>query len=198
MKSRSREMLDRAIAAMVAAIEIYNKPDFAYRGESFAIIAAKLRDGAVHFYHGGRKFEQRLQEVALAAVVNFNTAAKDWFGEELSRFNFYVLPLSFAPAVAREAKLVLSQAEKRFLRFAEKSVGQAANGGSPYAVVLNVELSFVRSKYKNAAPVCITTDPSAPAVRLTEEQIKDRYPLDYEHLTAECRHRYLDFKVDGK
>ena len=39
MKSRSRELLDRAIAATVAAVEIYNKPNFPYRAESFCILA---------------------------------------------------------------------------------------------------------------------------------------------------------------
>ena len=31
MKSRSKELLDRSLAATVASIEIYNKPDFPYR-----------------------------------------------------------------------------------------------------------------------------------------------------------------------
>ena len=39
MKSRSKELLDRAIAATVASIEIYNKPDFPYRAETFCILA---------------------------------------------------------------------------------------------------------------------------------------------------------------
>lgn len=39
MKSRSTELLDRAIYAMAAAIEIYNKPGFPYRSESFVILA---------------------------------------------------------------------------------------------------------------------------------------------------------------
>ena len=39
MKSLSRELLDRAVLAMVAAIEIYNKPGFPYRNESFTILA---------------------------------------------------------------------------------------------------------------------------------------------------------------
>lgn len=39
MKARSKELLDRAVAATVAAIEIYNKPDFLYREESFAVMA---------------------------------------------------------------------------------------------------------------------------------------------------------------
>ena len=39
MKSKSNELLDKSISAMLAAIEIYNKPDFLYRGETFAILA---------------------------------------------------------------------------------------------------------------------------------------------------------------
>lgn len=39
MKSRSNELLDKSISAMIAAIEIYNKPDFMYRGETFSILA---------------------------------------------------------------------------------------------------------------------------------------------------------------
>ena len=38
MKSRSRLMLDKSVAAMLSAIEIYNKPDFKYREETFAIL----------------------------------------------------------------------------------------------------------------------------------------------------------------
>lgn len=39
MKSKSRQLLDKATAAMTAAIEIHNKPGFPYRAESFAILA---------------------------------------------------------------------------------------------------------------------------------------------------------------
>ena len=39
MKSRSKKLLDKSIAVTVAAIEIYNKPDFQYREETFSILA---------------------------------------------------------------------------------------------------------------------------------------------------------------
>ena len=39
MKSRSKELLDRSILAMAAAIELYNKPGFRYRNELFSILA---------------------------------------------------------------------------------------------------------------------------------------------------------------
>lgn len=38
MKSRSRLMLEKSVAAMLSAIEIYNKPDFKYREETFAVL----------------------------------------------------------------------------------------------------------------------------------------------------------------
>lgn len=39
MKARKKELLDRSVSAMLAAIEIYNKPNFEYREETFAILA---------------------------------------------------------------------------------------------------------------------------------------------------------------
>ena len=39
MRSRSRSLLDKSLDAMLAAIEIYNKPRFPYRDESFAVLA---------------------------------------------------------------------------------------------------------------------------------------------------------------
>src|SRR5690606_2057820 len=35
---RSRLMLEKSVAAMLSAIEIYNKPDFKYREETFAVL----------------------------------------------------------------------------------------------------------------------------------------------------------------
>ena len=39
MRSRSRTVADKSLDAMLAAIEIYNKPNFSYREECFAILS---------------------------------------------------------------------------------------------------------------------------------------------------------------
>ena len=39
MKSRSKNLLERSILAMAAAVELYNKPGFPYRNELFTILA---------------------------------------------------------------------------------------------------------------------------------------------------------------
>jgi hypothetical protein len=272
MKARSKELLDRAIAAMVAAIDVYNKPDFPYRSESFMILAlngwelllkakwlaynnnrlsslyvhqdksskknrrykrtrsgnpftysldylanrmvdqkvfdenarknlevlTELRDTAVHFYHRSPELSEHLQEVGMACLKNFVSAVQDWFGEDLSRFNFYLMPLSFvSPPSALEA-VHLNKEERGFLRYISNLKPDNEDPGARYSIAVNVEIRFVRSKAVNAPTVRITNDPNAPAVRLTEEQIRERYPWDFAELTKKCRERFSDFKIDQK
>jgi hypothetical protein len=277
MKARSKELLDRAIAATIAAIEIYNKPDFRYREEAFAVLAIngwelllkakwladhgndlaflyvrelskvkvitkgkkprikrtrsgnplthsldflakklvelgtldanawknlegllELRDSAIHFYNHSPIFAQRLQEIGAASVKNFAAATTDWFKRDLSEFNFYLMPLSFVRLPTQSEALVLNPEEKNFLTFVE---GLEANQDDPaarYSVSVNIEIKFTRSKAKDALGVQITNNPNAPEVRMTDEQVREKYPWDYEQLTAECRKRYTGFKSDQK
>ena len=40
--SLSQEIAEKSVAAALAAIEIYNKPDFKYREETFAILMTSV------------------------------------------------------------------------------------------------------------------------------------------------------------
>lgn len=271
MRARSRELLERAIAAMLAAIEIYNKPTFPYRAESFMILAvnawellvkakwladhsnrlsslyvrqgrgiqkrrikrtaagnpmtfgldyiadklretksldenacdnlrilSELRHSAVHFYHLNPQLAERLQEIGAAAVRNFRSAVADWFKDNLSRHNVYLMPLAFvSPSVTRV--VALTTEEKRFLKYLTDQTSNAEQRlESNYAVTMNVEVRFVKSKSSDAMAVRVTADPTAPAVRLTEEEVRERYPWGYYELTKRCQERYTNFKIDQK
>lgn len=39
MLARHRRLLRKSVAAMIAAVDVYNKPDFKYREETFSILA---------------------------------------------------------------------------------------------------------------------------------------------------------------
>lgn len=277
MKARARELLDRAIAATVAAIEIYNKPDFHYREEAFAVLAIngwelllkakwladhnnkasslyvmeprskkdgtksqklrvkhtrsgnpfthsldflakklvetktldpnawanlqallELRDSSIHFYNRAGAFSVRLQEIGMASLKNFVAASKAWFQSDLSEFNFYLMPLSFVALPQQAEAIILNSEEKKFLSFVQSLEAASTTTTSPFAVTVNIDIKFTRSKAVDALGVQITNNPNAPEVRLTEEQIRDRYPWDYERLTDECRKRYAQFKLDDK
>ncbi len=277
MKARSKELLERSIAATVAAIEIYNKPDFFYREEAFAVLAIngwelllkakwladhgnkirslfvlepqtkldgskskklkvkatrsgnpfthsldylakklvetgafdnnawaniqaliEMRDSSIHFYNRSGAFPLRLQEIGTASLKNFVAATKSWFARDLSEFNFYLMPLSFVALPQQSEGIVLNNEEKKFLSFVESLEPANDDGSSPYSVTVNIDIKFTRSKAKDALGVQVTNNPNAPEVRLTEEQIRNKYPWDYARLTAECRKCYKDFKADQK
>lgn len=273
MKARSKELLDRAVAATVAAIEIYNKPDFPYREEAFAVLAIngwelllkakwladhgnkvsslyvmeprtkkdgtksmklqiketrsgnpfthsldflakklveskafdtnawaniqamlEMRDSSIHFYNRSGAFPIHLQEVGAASLKNFVAATKSWFGRDMSEFNFYLMPLSFMALPHRMEAVILNHEEKRFLTFVEGLEPANNDAESPYSVTVNIDIKFTRSKAKEALGVQLTNNPNAPEVRLTEEQIRARYPWDYDRLNEECIKRYSNFK----
>lgn len=135
------------------------------------------------------------QEIGTAKLKNFVAASKAWFGRDLSEFNFYRMPLSFVAMPRQTEGVVLNQEEKKFLAFIDALEPTEENADSPYSVTVNIEIKFTRSKAKDALGVNVTNNPHAPEVRLTEEQISETYPWDYDRLTKECRRRYSDFKT---
>lgn len=278
MKSRSKELLDRAIAATVASIDIYNKPDFPYRAETFCILAInawelllkakwlsdnnnkiqslyvkeyapkkdgtkskrfrikttrsgnpftysidylakklveqktldqkvinnieallELRNSSIHFYNqSGTSLTICLQEIGTACLKNFVLATEAWFARDLREFNFYLMPLSFVNPPQQRDAIVLNKEEKNFLSYLESLDALTDKDDSEYAFMLNIDVKFTRSKTKDAIEVRTTINPNALEVQLTEEQIRDKYPWDYNKLTTECSKRYTDFKRDQK
>jgi len=158
----------------------------------------ELRDSAIHFYNRSGGFAQLLQEIGTACLKNFVAAVREWFGRDMSEFNFYLMPLSFVALPAQMEGVVLNAEERNFLAFLESMESEEDDATSAYSVTVNIDIKFTRSKAKEALAVQVTNDPTAPRVRLTEEQIREKYPWDYEKLTNECRKRYSNFKVDRK
>lgn len=261
---------------MISAIEIYNKPDFKYREETFAILAInswelllkakwlkehnnkiralyvmdkakkkngelgkkqiikvtecgnpfthsldylakkleekkllhplakqnidalrEIRDSSVHFYNRNNLFAIRLQEVGSACVRNFVQATKSWFELDLSNYNFYLMPLAFVNSRLNMHLIELNKEEANLVKYI--SLLDAANdSSSDYSVSVNIELSFSRSKAKDALEIQVTNDPHAPKMQLTREQYKSKYPMNYEKLTKKCNERYVDFKLNQK
>jgi hypothetical protein len=276
MRARSQELLDKSIAAMVSAIEIYNKPDFKYREETFSILAinawelllkakwlkdnkntirslyvtekrlrldgqpykhakvkmtgsgnpfthsldylakrmaekkvladaahkniialCEIRDSAVHFYNKSTVFAVRLQEVGSASVRNYAKTAQVWFEVDFTKYNFYLMPLAFVKNQEPADALLLSKEEKNLAAFIS-SLETANDPKADFSVSISIELKFLKSKADDAIKVQVTNDPSAPKVQLTEEHLKDKYPLNYAALTKACRNRYTDFMLNQK
>jgi hypothetical protein len=281
MKSRSRLMLEKSIAAMLSAIEIYNKPDFKYREETFSVLCinswelllkvkvlnlasnklaslysmelrtlksgkkstvkrpkqnrsgnpmsinlfeayrvvhedygvkidravsdnlmalTEIRDNSIHFVNDDLLLSLKIQELGSASLQNYLHLVSVWFGDVLSGYNFYLMPLSFFRNFSEAPGVSLNSSEKKVLDYIKKTeepYDQSDKVGD-YNLTLRIDVKFQKVKSNSGVPVQITNDPSATSVFLTEEDFTDKYPWDYDVLSTRLNKRYSDFKMNGK
>jgi len=260
---------------MLAAVEIYNKPNFAYREESFAILTinawellfkarilqlgrnrlssilvyerrqradgklseklyrrknrsgthlsvglfpaldrlvtdygdtianpvrenlglvCEVRDNAVHFLNKGFDIAKLVQEIGTANLRNYLVLVRRWFGIDLSSYNFFLMPLAFVGHPTQFETVTLNAEERKLVEFfRERISADTGTSDDDYSVALRIDIKFARSKDASAQHVVITNDPNATHVTLSEEDIRERYPWDYQILTTRLKKRYTDF-----
>jgi len=281
MKSRSQLMLEKSIAAMLSAIEIYNKPDFKYREETFSVLCinswelllkakvlnlasnklaslyameykvlksgnksnikrpkknrsgnplsinlfeayriateeygvkidnavndnlialTEIRDNSIHFVNDDFLLTLKIQELGSESLQNYLHLVSLWFGDVLSGYNFYLMPLSFFRSFNEAPGVSLNSSEKKVMEYIKKS--EATYDGteevSDYNLTLRIDLKFQKVKSTSSLPVQITNDPQATTVFLAEEDFTDKYPWDYDILRTRLMKRYSDFKINAK
>lgn len=277
----SAALAEKSVHAAVAAIEIYNKPDFSYREEAFSLLmcnawelllkakwlldhnndltslhetevdpadntrrrpklnrcgnpitfgatylATKLledansgfgkkcdenlkglleiRDNAAHFMNKDLNFGRRVLEFGTAALQNYLRLVTEWFNFDLSRYNFFLMPLSFYhgfEAVVAASVASYSDQESRLLTYlAQLDDADASDDESDDdvgAISMRIKTILTRGKCDDAVAFRWTDDENAPTISISEEDALKNYTLDYKKLTAQLRRRYSDFVENG-
>ena len=272
----SQEFAEKAVQAAIAAIEIYNKPDFHFREEAFSLLmtnswelllkakwlsdhneditslhvyendpaepgkrnprlnrcnnpitlgltslAQKLsddknsglekpcldnllalvevRDTSAHFLNKDLYFGRRILEIGTASIQNFVGLITEWFQVDLSRYNFFLMPLSFYHGFESAAAVSVSkypQQMQRLLAYLDTldlSQSKEAAQDQRQHFRLRLETHLVRGKDTMDAAFRWTDNPGAPAVALREEDFRKNYPWTYRVLTQNLKKRYSDF-----
>lgn len=275
MKSRIQELVDRSQAAMMAGIEIYNKPSFSYRIETFVILSINawellfkakwlelngnrerclfvkerretkikektkklfikrtesgnpftyslgylgkklaernvldrtvlnnislltdFRDSAVHYYNKSPFTLLMMQEIGMSCIKNYVAVIKQWFASQIASINMQLMPFAFTDQLMDVENLQLSPEEQNFIKLIEKLSADSMPEGSPYSVVINVQLQLSKAKSSSIAKAILSNDPNAIPLALSDEQLLDKYRLTYDELTRRCQKRYTDFIVN--
>jgi len=276
----SRELIEKSVQAAISAMELYNKPDFRYREESFAILMCngwelllkakalkdggesldiitetkkirnqetgtmeevpktnrsgnamtvglsylairmfsdkvegltkewltnielliEVRDNAIHFMNADLALAKTVLEIGTASLKNYMALATRWFGVDFSRYNFFLMPLSFFHGFEAAEGISVTPATEQAQKFLEymATVEQNTPEGAEHYVTLSIETRVVKGKGSEGMAVRWTNDPTAPAVTLREEDLLERYPYDAADLLAKFRDRYADFKQDKR
>lgn len=272
-----QKFVDKAAAAMTSAVEVYNKPSFAYREECFSILAlnawelllkakvlkdagndlrslrvyeprknktgnlskklylkrnragnphsisinacvsaleptkeerlpsqvkgnlaalTEIRDNSVHYVTASSVLAKQAQELASASVKNFVLLAKQWFGKDMSGTLNLVLPLSFISGSDEIDSVVVSPDESRLISYLQKLAEADSDASSRYSVAVRVEVKIEKSTLSSAAKVQLSKEPNAVKVTLSEQDIREKYPWDYNELCKRLAVRYTNFKQD--
>jgi hypothetical protein len=159
----------------------------------------EIRDNAAHFINKDLNFGRRVLEYGTASLQNYLRLVTEWFTLDLSRYNFFLMPLSFYhgfESIVAASIASYTDQEKRLLQFLEEVESAAEEcdaDGDSSAVVMRIKTTITRGKGDDAMAFRWTDDKSAPSISLSEEDILKNYTLDYRRLTGQIRRRYSDF-----
>ncbi len=252
--ANSVEMARSAKAAMLAAVEIYNKTVFTYREEVFCLLMvnaweilakarlvqqagdnleaiykptkngrpatsrhtktpltinlhkaltrtgvtqnvrtnvellSNIRNDVAHIGSLSPELEQRIGELGTASVHNFVQLLKKWFDEPVD--NLYMLPVGFlGTAVGVPTS---SDQRQRDLLKRLTDISAASDPEDPHPLALHVHTNISPAR-GGGATIGRTSDPNAPAFRLTDDQILDLYSTSHAEIVDACRDRYINF-----
>lgn len=277
-KARYQHLLEKSVHAALSAIEIYNKPDFKYREESFSILMVnawelllksrilqknknklesiyivdsnktrkdgkpfknpkyktsrsgnyltidvtnaikelklperlkenlglliEIRDNAIHFMNDSKLFEKKFLEIGTSSLKSYVNMVNKWFDYDLSRYNFYLMPISFFHNHEMQS-FSINQEDKQhqnLLKFiAAKEKSFPSDETQEHNISLILETKWVKSKSVET----LTSfkydpdDPNAIAYKVdSEEEFRKKYPWNFtDHLKPKLQARYSNFKM---
>lgn len=275
----SSRFVDKAEAAIAAAVEVFNKPAFAYREETFAVLAinawelllkakllkddgnhprairvyerretkagvlskklylkrnragnpmtkgleacisaldadptrrlppavkanlealVEIRDNACHYINASPVLARQVVEIGSAAIQNFVGLARKWFRRDMSKSFSLILPLSFLSPAEDASVVSVGQQEHVLIEYLRNLAESTETGSDEFSVAVRLQIKLERSKLDSATKVRVTADPDALPIRLSEQDIREKYPWDYKELVHRLKERYLDFKENEK
>ncbi len=149
----------------------------------------EVRNRAAHLGLLAPDTRQAVLAFGTASVQNFRKMSLQWFDEEPEVP--FLLPVGFlGQATASGAP---SGSQKKLLEYLTQLSESSGVGDSEYAAVMRVDIQINRG-FAGGGNIGLTRSPTAPTVRMTDDEALDRFPTSYQELVERCRARYPGFK----
>jgi len=151
----------------------------------------ELRDNAIHF-HNEKQISKEIQELGFACIKNYMSIIKLWEVDiDLSIYNFYLMPLAYVDSRIKSESVMTDEVSK-YLSFIKNIVQSSEQNDEEFTVAISIDINFKKSK--SFESIGMRYDPEGVAITLSEEDIRDNFPLTTKLLTDLAKKRYSDFK----
>lgn len=266
----SEKLLEKSIHAALSAIEIYNKPDFKYREETFAILMVnawetllkakvveengnnldsiyvkrtkqdgteyiptsrsdnpltiglfdalaiikvdealvkniealtEIRDTAIHHINEDVQLSMKVLEIGTATLRSYVIMIDAWFKYDMTKYNFYLMPLSFFHLHELESGSVSPSSDQisKLLEYIAKEESIVpSDENNPHSISLILKMDFVKgSSPSGIALAKNSNDGDTVHVYVSsEEEFGRKYRWTYAQLLEKLKTRYEDFKTN--
>lgn len=156
----------------------------------------EIRDNATHFMNYEPALSDRVFRIGTASVMNLFKLHERWFGA-IDDADFAPLPLAFHGTQYLSVTTPSKGDTKNLVEFLDKNVALEQRD-SEFAIAVQLQVTFTKESRGSGVGVRITNDPSAPEVRLSDEDFLARYPLDYDALTRRLRNELPGIIINKK
>ena len=151
----------------------------------------ELRDNSIHFFNE-KVISKELQELGFACIKNYINFIKiNNIDIELANYNFYLMPLAYIDSKL-EVNAVLTEEASKYMDFVKSQV-DSTDDNDEYDIAISIDINF--KKTNSFDGFAMKYDKNGIPVTLTEENIRQNFPLEYKHITQKAKLRYTDFKM---
>lgn len=177
------------------AISKIEKIDLKFSSNLKANIEAliELRDNAIHF-HNEKNITRELQELGFACIKNYISLLKKWKVEiKISNYNLHLMPLAYINSDLEVQGIVTDEVAK-YLNFIKKKVTHNSRKNDDFSIAIAVDINFKKSTSFDG--LNIKYDKDGTPITVTEENMREKFPLKYSDLKTQLKSRYDKCKMD--
>lgn len=152
----------------------------------------ELRDNAIHFYNE-KEISKEMQELGFACIKNYmNFIKRNQVEIDLSTYNFYLMPLAYVDSKI-DANAILTEEAGNYMQFVKNQVA-SSSPDKDYDIAISIDVNFKKSNSFDG--FSMKFDKNGVPVTMSEENIRNNFPLEYGDIKIKGKQRYSNFKMD--
>lgn len=140
----------------------------------------EIRDNSIHFINQ-ESIDYLVFTLGTASLKNYHRLCKDWFGDGIDRYNFYILPMGFVYNFNSIHLLELEKEPETIQNLLKRITEcQSQVNNSPFEFVCEIEVHLKSAKkITESTDLEVVVNPDATNVTtiIRDREIVERYPL---------------------
>jgi hypothetical protein len=155
------------------------------------IALIELRDNAIHFYNE-KEISKEMQELGFACIKNYMNFIKiNHIEIDLSNYNFYLMPLAYIDSKI-DANAILTEEANNYMKFVKNQVA-SSSPNEDYDIAISIDVNFKKSNSFDG--VSMKFEKNGIPITVTEENIRNNFPLEYKDIKEQGKKRYTNYKM---